>query len=104
ALFEVANAKVVSRDPERDTLQATDHLEIAVVTPDDEFLRFAVEARGTGKASGSLLTADDEQVRYPRILAVFRLVPGGYLIELRLPLSLIGPRLGFTIVNADDSA
>jgi hypothetical protein len=98
------DAKVVLRDPERSALQAADHLEIAVVTPDDEFLRFAVEARGTGKASVSLLTADDEQVPDPRILAVFRLVPGGYLIELRLPRSLIGPRLGFTIVNADDPA
>ena len=104
ALFEVTDAKVVLRDPERSALQAADHLEIAVVTPDDEFLRFAVEARGTGKASVSLLTADDEQVPDPRILAVFRLVPGGYLIELRLPRSLIGPRLGFTIVNADDPA
>jgi len=31
-------------------------------------------------------------------------VPGGYLIELRLPRSLVGPRLGFTIVNVDDPA
>jgi len=102
ALFEVADAKVVLRDPERDTLQTTDHLEIAVVTPDDEFLRFAIEARGTGKASVSLLAADGEAIPDPRIQAVFHLLPRGYLIELRLPRSLVGPRLGFTIVNADD--
>src|SRR6185295_8668473 len=102
ALFEVADARIVLRDPERDTLQATDHLEIAVVTPDDDFLRFAIEARGTGKASVSLLAADGEAIPDPRIQAVFRLLPRGYLIELRLPRSLVGPRLGFTIVNADD--
>ena len=104
ALFEVSDAKVILRDPDRTALQAADHLEIAVVTPDDEFLRFAVDARGTGKASVYLLTAEDEQIADARIQAVFRLVPGGYLIELRLPRSLVGPRLGFTIVDVDDPA
>ncbi len=104
ALFEVSDAKVVLRDPDRDALQAGDHLELAVVTPDDEFLRFAIDARGTGKASVYLLTADGEQIPDTRIQAVFRLVPGGYLMELRLPRSLVGPRLGFTLVNVDDPA
>ncbi len=104
ALFEVQDAKVVLRDPDTDPLQAADHLEVAVVTPDDEFLRFAIDARGTGKAVVHLLTADGEQVIDNRIQAIFRLVPGGYLMELRLPRSLVGPRLGFTVVNVDDPA
>ncbi|HEX7952358.1 MAG TPA: hypothetical protein VF523_04695, partial [Burkholderiales bacterium] len=104
ALFEVSDAKVVLADPERDPLQPADHLEIAVVTPDDEFLRFAVEARGTGKAAVYLLSADGERVSDARVQAVFRLVPGGYAVELRLPRSLVGPRLGFTLVNVDDPA
>ncbi len=116
AIFEVSDAKVVLRDPDRDALQvvlrdpdrdalqAADHLEVAVVTPDDEFLRFAIDARGTGKASVTLLTADGEQIPDTRIQAAFRLLPGGYLMELRLPRSLVGPRLGFTIVNVDDPA
>ena len=104
ALFEVADAKVVLRDPESEPSLPADHLEIAVVTPDDEFLRFAVEARGTGRATVSLLSLEGERTSDPRIQAVFRLVPGGYLIELRLPRSLIGPRLGFSIVNVDDPA
>ncbi|MBI3528100.1 MAG: proteobacterial dedicated sortase system histidine kinase [Betaproteobacteria bacterium] len=102
ALFEVSDARVVLRDPEKDPLQAADHLEVAVVTPDDEFLRFAIDARGTGKASVYLLTADGEQIPDTRIQAMFRLVPGGYLMELRLPRSLVGPRLGFTVANVDD--
>ncbi len=104
ALFEVTDARVVLRDPDREPLQAADHLEIAVVTPDEEFLRFAVDARGTGKATVYLLDPDGEQITDPRIQAVFRLVPGGYLVELRLPRSLVGPRLGFTVVDADDPA
>ena len=104
ALFEVQDAKVVLRDPDKDPLQAADHLEVAVVTPDDEFLRFAIDARGTGKALVHLLTADGEQVIDNRIQAIFRLVPRGYLMELRLPRSLVGPRLGFTVVDVDDPA
>jgi dedicated sortase system histidine kinase len=102
ALFEVQDPKIVLRDPERDGLQTSDRLEVAVVTPDDEFLRFSVDARGSGRASVSLLLSDDEQVPDTRIYAMFRLVPGGYLVELRLPRSLVGPRLGFSIANVDD--
>jgi two-component system, OmpR family, sensor histidine kinase ChvG len=43
---------------------------------------------------------DGEPIPDPRIQAVFRLVPGGYLIELRLPRSLVGPRLGFSVTDA----
>ncbi|HVY06237.1 MAG TPA: proteobacterial dedicated sortase system histidine kinase [Burkholderiales bacterium] len=103
ALFEVSDAKVVLRDPERDAALPADHIEIAVVTPDDEFLRFIVDARGSGKAQVHLLSADGEQTTDTRIQAIFRLVPGGYLVELRLPRSLVGPRLGFTVVDVDDS-
>ena len=102
ALFEVTDAKLVLRDPDRDPAQPADHMEIAVVTPDDEFLRFRVDARGSGKAQVHLVSADGEQTPDPRIQAMFRLVPGGYLVELRLPRSLVGPRLGFSIVDVDD--
>ena len=102
ALFEVSDPKVVLRDPDRDGLQTSDRLEVAVVTPDDEFLRFSLDARGSGRASVYLLMSDDEQVPDTRIYGVFRLVPGGYLVEMRLPRSLVGPRLGFALVNIDD--
>ena len=102
ALFEVSDPKVVLRDPDRDGLQTSDRLEVAVVTPDDEFLRFSLDARGSGRASVYLLMSDDEQVPDTRIYGIFRLVPGGYLVEMRLPRSLVGPRLGFALVNIDD--
>ena len=102
ALFEVSDPNIVLRNPDVDGLQTSDRLEVAVVTPDDEFLRFTLDARGSGRASVSLLLSDDEQVPDTRIFGIFRLVPGGYVVELRLPRSLVGPRLGFSIVNVDD--
>ncbi|MFN0315118.1 MAG: proteobacterial dedicated sortase system histidine kinase [Burkholderiales bacterium] len=103
ALFEVSDARILLRDPEHTVIEAADHLEVAVVTPDDEFLRFAIDARGSGKASVHLLVSDGEPIPDPRIQAVFRLVPSGYLIELRLPRSLVGPRLGFSVTDAGDA-
>lgn len=102
ALFEVSDPKVVLRNPDRDGLQTSDRLEVAVVTPDDEFLRFTLDARGSGRAAVYLILSDDEQVPDTRVYGIFRLVPGGYLVELRLPRSLVGPRLGFTLVDVDD--
>src|SRR5262245_14436545 len=102
ALFQVSDPRVVLRNPDVDGLQTSDRLEVAVVTPDDEFLRFTLDARGSGRASVYLILSEDEQVPDTRVYGIFRLVPGGYVVELRLPRSLVGPRLGFTLVDVDD--
>jgi len=102
ALFEVSDDHVVLRDPDRPDLAANDHLQIAVVTADDEFLRFTVDARGEGPVSTWLVPENGPRVPDSRITGVWRATPEGYLVELRLPRSLIGPRLSFAVVDVDD--
>jgi two-component system, OmpR family, sensor histidine kinase ChvG len=102
ALFEVTDDHVVLRDPDRPELAANDHLQIAVVTADDEFLHFAVDARGDGPVSAWLVPESGPRVPDSRITGVWRTTPEGYLVELRLPRSLIGPRLSFAVVDVDD--
>jgi two-component system sensor histidine kinase ChvG len=102
ALFEVEDEHVVLRDPDRPDLAACDHLQVAVVTPDDEFLRFAVDARADGPVSGWLLHEDGSRVPDSRITGTWASTPTGYLVELRLPRSLIGPRLSFSVIDVDD--
>ncbi len=101
-LFEVQDDHVVPRDPLRGDLAGNDHLQLAVVTADDEFLRFAVDAEGDGPVSAWLV--QDDGVRLPdhRISGVWRTRSDGYLAELRLPRTLIGPRLSFAVVDVDD--
>jgi dedicated sortase system histidine kinase len=101
-LFEVEDDRVVLRDPERPDLAASDHLQVAVVTPDDEFLRFAVDARGDGPVSAWLVLEDGARVPDSRIGGTWAASPAGFLVELRLPRSLIGPRLSFAVVDVDD--
>ena len=102
ALLEVRDDKVVLADPDRPDLAASDHVEIAVVTADDEFLRFAVDARGDGPVSAWLVPDVGPRLPDNRLSGVWRASAEGYLVELRLPRSLIGPRLSFAVVDVDD--
>jgi dedicated sortase system histidine kinase len=102
ALFEVTDDRVVLRDPARPELSSCDHLQIGVVTADDQFLRFALDARGDGPVSSWLVQEDGTRVADNRITGVWRGTADGYLVELRLPRSLIGPRLSFAVVDVDD--
>ncbi len=102
ALFEVQDDRVVLRDPARPELSSCDHLQIGVVTADDQFLRFALDARGDGPVSSWLVQEDGTRVADNRITGVWRGTADGYLVELRLPRRLIGPRLSFAVVDVDD--
>ena len=103
ALFEVEDDHVVlARSAARPTSAGSDHLQIAVVTADDEFLRFAVDAEGDGPVAAWLVLDDGVRLPDNRISGVWRTTPDGYLVELRLPRTLIGPRLSFAVVDVDD--
>jgi two-component system, OmpR family, sensor histidine kinase ChvG len=102
ALFEVEDDKVVLRDPERGDFAASDQIQIAVVTADDEFLRFAIDARGDGPVSAWLVLDDGSRAPDNRISGVWRGTEAGYAVELRLPRTLIGSRLSFAVVDVDD--
>ena len=102
ALFEVEDDTVVLRDPGRPEPGASDQIQIAVVTADDEFLRFAIDARGDGPVSAWLVLDDGSRAPDNRISGVWRATPFGYAVELRLPRTLIGPRLSFAVVDVDD--
>jgi dedicated sortase system histidine kinase len=101
-LFEVEDDRVVLRDPERPEPALSDQIRIAVVTADDEFLRFAVDARADGPVSAWLVMDDGVRAPDNRVAGTWRATPSGWLVELRLPRTLIGPRLSFGVVDVDD--
>ena len=102
ALFEVEDDRVVLRDPDRPELGASDHVQIAVVTADDEFLRFAIDARGDGPLQAWLILDDGSRAPDNRVAGTWRATGEGWLVEMRLPRTLIGPRLSFGVVDVDD--
>ena len=101
-LFEVRDADVVLRDPESGSDEA-DRLEIAAVTADDEFLRFAIDAAADGPVSVWLLREDGRRAPDNRISGAWRTTWNGYAVELRLPRTLVGARLSLAVVDVDSA-
>ncbi len=98
ALFEVRDDAIV-RPGETG---GGDRLEIATLTGDDELLRFEVGAVTDGPASTWLVREDGSRDPDNRLEGAWSTAEGGWVLELRLPRILVGPRLGFAVVDVDD--
>ncbi len=104
ALLDVRDDVVIRHDSEFPKLDASDHVEIATVSADDEFLRFAIHEAGDGAARVTLVRPDGSETPDSRIEAVLTETDEGYRIEARIPRTLVGSRLGFSVVDVDDRA
>lgn len=101
-LLDVRDDSVIRHDSEFPKLDASDHVEIATVSADDEFLRFAIHEAGDGAARVTLVRPDGTETADSRIEAALTETDEGYRIEARIPRTLVGSRLGFTVVDVDD--
>jgi two-component system sensor histidine kinase ChvG len=100
ALVEVRDPLVVLRDSA--TGAPGDRLEISVVTADDEWLRFDVDAAADGPVAAWLRRADGARLPDNRVEGTWRTAEGGYTVELRLPRTLVGSRLAIAVVDVED--
>jgi two-component system sensor histidine kinase ChvG len=99
-LVVVHDAEVVLRDPDP-AFGEGDHVEVAAVTADDEFLHFVIDAADDGPVSSWLVREDGRRVPDNRIAGAWRTTEDGYVVELRLPRTLVGTRLGLAVVDVD---
>jgi two-component system sensor histidine kinase ChvG len=99
-LVVVKDAEVVLRDPEP-ALGEGDHVEVAAVTADDEFLHFVIDAAADGPVSSWLVREDGSRAPDNRIAGAWRTTEDGYVVELRLPRTLVGTRLALAVVDVD---
>jgi two-component system, OmpR family, sensor histidine kinase ChvG len=102
ALVEVRDDSVIRQDSAPSTVDGSDHIEIATVSADDEFLRFAIEQTTDGTARVTLVRPDGSHTPDSRIEAAFAESGEGYRMEARIPRTLVGSRLGLTAVDIDD--
>lgn len=106
AVFEVTDDHVTYRAPDSLRLDRGDHLRIALQDNDGEFRRYFLSTSEPGwvnahrmpKNPDDLLPGEPEV----RIKGEWQETRDGYTLELRIPLQLIGPRLGFAIGDVDD--
>ncbi|MDJ0623911.1 MAG: ATP-binding protein [Desulfocapsaceae bacterium] len=105
-IFLVNDDKHVFRQPNSLALDRSDHLQIAIEDQEGNLNRYIVTASEPGwvngyltaSASGSILPARMEG----RIKSVWKMTESGYIIEIRIPMELVGNRLAFAIADVDD--
>lgn len=108
ALFEVTDDQVVFRSPKGFRLDRSDHLQISIASVSGGFSRYYITPEEPGPVHAYSLVRQSEEtaIIHPetRIKGVWRNTRTGYTLELRIPLSLLGPRLAFAIADVDDFA
>ncbi len=106
-IFKVKDDKIVYRDPYSFRLDRSDHLQIAIQSPQGHFSRFLLATRAPGWVNAHYVP-DGSLDRRPerpevKIKGEWQETDdGGYIIEIRIPLSMIGNKIGFEIADVDD--
>ncbi len=107
-LVKVVDEHVVYRAVGDVHADRADRLELAVVNPHGTFQRFVVAQTAPGAVQAWRIAgggaSPELPILEPRIEGFWREVSTGYILELRLPLTMIGPRLGLLVASVDDPA
>jgi two-component system, OmpR family, sensor histidine kinase ChvG len=106
ALFIVRDERIVYRDTSQLRLDKSDHLQIVMQKPNRQFFRYIMPPQTPGWITAYQVPKSDlyshQAQTENRIQGTWRETQEGYILELRIPLSLVGDRLGFAIADVDD--
>ncbi len=109
ALFIVRDEKIVYRDTSNSRLDRSDHLQIVMQDPNQQFYRYMITPQVPGWVSAYKVKISNQGTysyhaqTENRIQGAWRETAKGYILELRIPLSKIGDRLGFAIADVDNN-
>lgn len=105
-LFIIQDDNVVYRPANSLRLDKSDHLQIAMQNNDGPLQRYLVTTRSPGWVNAFLL--EDNVNSYTpvqpevRIKGEWQETNNGYVIEMRIPRSMLGDRLTFAVADVDD--
>ncbi len=106
AIFIVKDDKVVYRQKNSLFLDKSDHLQIAVEDSRGKLNRYIVATTKPGWVNGFLMSGDLDNMlptkNETRIQGVWSANEEGYILELRIPVELVGQKLAFAIGDVDD--
>ncbi|AJR05753.1 proteobacterial dedicated sortase system histidine kinase [Photobacterium gaetbulicola] len=107
AIFEVNDDKPVMRRKGSSRVDRNDHLIIALTAPNGEFHRYVVSVYEDGWFNAWQINGDiadpADLVLESQIQGYWRTTDNGYNIELRLPLSMLGSKLGFAFYDVNNT-
>lgn len=106
ASFAVSDQNPVLRRKNAARVDRNDHLILAMTSPDGEFFRYVIAAYEDGWVNAwqiqDDITAPASLVMQPQIQGYWKTTSEGYNIELRLPLSFVGNKLGFALYDINN--
>jgi dedicated sortase system histidine kinase len=106
AAFEILDEDIVYRSREHPRVDIADHVRIGLQTPWGELRRYIVSAYQPGPVNAVQVAAEAATPVLgsvePRIQGYWRETKSGFNLELRLPRSMVGPKLGFAFADVDD--
>ncbi len=106
-MFEVTDDYIVYKNENTFNVHRNDNIQVAIVDKEDQFQRFIISNESAGWIN-AFQTKPDEGSVYPlkpenRLQGNWVETPKGYNVELRIPLEMIGSKLGFAIYDIDSS-
>ena len=106
-MFEVIDDYIVYRKENNFNVHRNDNIQVAFLDKDDQFQRYIISNEKPGWINAYLTKPESGSV-YPiehesKIQGSWVETPKGYNVELRIPLEMIGNKLGFAIYDVDSS-
>jgi two-component system sensor histidine kinase ChvG len=105
--FNVSDQNLVFRSGKSLRIDRNDHLVMATQSPDGQFRRYIIANTQSGWLSAFELPSDPSQSMpvspEVRFQGQWLKTDKGYNIEFRLPLDMVGSKLGFAIHNVNDA-
>jgi len=107
-LLIVNDDKIVYRRPNSLRLDQSDHLLIAIQDRNENIQRYILSTQAPGWVNAYLLPDNPDDFRPVRpeirIKGEWQETDQGYNLELRIPESMLGNKISFTLADVDDSA
>ena len=106
-MFEVIDDYIVYRKENNFNVHRNDNIQVAFLDKEDQFQRYIISNEKPGWINAYLTKPEEDSV-YPvqhesKLQGNWVETPKGYNVELRIPLEMIGNKLGFSIYDVDSS-
>ena len=106
-LFIVRDDHVIYRDISLSRLDKSDHLQIVIQAPNQRLYHYVIVPQAAGWVN-AYNVSDTDMYAYQAqtknsIQGMWKETKEGYRLEVRIPLSLIGERVGFAIADIDET-
>ncbi|MDB2387076.1 proteobacterial dedicated sortase system histidine kinase [Shewanella sp.] len=104
--FDITDPHVIYRGKNSLSIDRNDHIAIATLAPDGQFRRYIIATTKDGWISAFELPKDPSQttpvIPEVKIQGKWLKTAKGYNVELRIPLNMVGSKLGFAIYDINN--